>query len=160
MRILLLSDLHIPTKLLGIPEKLLNQVSSFDSVIGLGDYVDLETVLTLKKISKQFFAVHGNMDYPDVKEYLPATLKLILGGYTIALCHGWGPPFGIKERILNLFDPRPNIILYGHTHQTDYSTFKDTIFINPGSLAESNSYAILELCDNRVKVEFGNVQKE
>ncbi len=158
MKILVVSDLHIPTKLPDFPEELVHLLGSYDCVIGLGDYVNLETVMILKKFSKQFYAVHGNMDYPDVKEHLSSILKLNLAGYLIGLCHGWGSPFGLKERILSLFDPKPNIILYGHTHQADCSTLQSVTFINPGSIAESGSYAILELCENSINVLSKNLR--
>ncbi|AEH50797.1 metallophosphoesterase family protein [Pseudothermotoga thermarum] len=159
MKILLVSDLHIPVRLSSFPEELIEQLPNFDCVIGLGDYVDLDTVLVLKKFSKQFYGVHGNMDYPDVKEYLPATLTINLMGYTIGLCHGWGPPFGLREKILNLFSPKPQIIFYGHTHETDHSKLSGTTFVNPGSLGESGNYAVVELCKDFVKVEFKRLQK-
>jgi len=154
-RYLLVSDLHVPTRLSEIPEDFLKSLKDFDGVIGLGDYVDLDTVILLEKFSKDFTGVHGNMDYPDVKEKLPFSKVLVIEGVTFGLCHGWGAPWDVKERILRTFSEKPQVILFGHTHVPEDVTFSGVRFINPGSFAEG-SYALLTIDGGEVRFELRN----
>lgn len=83
MKILVISDIHVPTRLKEIPPALVDTFKEVDQVVALGDFVDMETVLTIKGLKQNFQAVHGNMDYPDVKEYLPS--KKVLSSKTLGL---------------------------------------------------------------------------
>lgn len=154
MKLLLLSDIHIPIYLKSLPKCLVEIAKEVDAVIGLGDYVDLNTVLELRAISKNFYGVHGNMDEIDVKESLPQVLTVHLGSFDVGLCHGWGPPYQIRERILKLFEEKPRVIFYGHTHFIDDSELDGVRFINPGSFGENGSVAIVEICDHELTVSF------
>ncbi|KAF2957604.1 metallophosphatase [Thermotoga sp. Ku-13t] len=154
MKLLLVSDTHVPTYLRSLPNNLIELARQVDVVIGLGDYIDLNTVLELKSVARNFYGVHGNMDDIDVKDTLPQFLMVHLGGFNIGLCHGWGPPYQLRERILKLFEEKPHVIFYGHTHFPDDSLLGNVRFINPGSFGENGSFAVVEICDSRLKVSF------
>jgi hypothetical protein len=154
MKLLLVSDTHVPVYLKSLPAGLIELAKQVDIVAGLGDYVDLNTVLELKFVSRNFYAVHGNMDEVDVKDSLPQVLTVHIGGLNVGLCHGWGPPQHIRERILKFFEEKPHVIFYGHTHFPDDSQLEGTRFINPGSFGENGSIAIVEICDSQLKVNF------
>lgn len=154
MKLLLLSDTHVPVYLKSLPKSLADLAKEVDTVVGLGDYTNLNTVLELKAISKNFYGVHGNMDEIDVKENLPQVLVVRFGPFDVGLCHGWGPPYQIRERILNLFEEKPQVIFYGHTHFIDDSELKNVRFINPGSFGENGSVAIVEICGQMLAVNF------
>jgi len=153
LRILLVSDLHVPVRLSTLPNSLLNLLQEADMTIACGDYVDLDTVLTLKTYSRQFYGVHGNMDYADVKEHLPSQALVQIDSLMIGICHGWGAPHQIRERILSTFKNKPQIIFYGHTHSTDDSFVESVRFINPGAFCDG-SFALVETCVNQLRVDF------
>jgi len=154
MKLLLVSDTHVPVYLRSLPSSLIELAKQMDVVVGLGDYVDLNTVLELKSVSRNFYAVHGNMDEIDVKETLPQTLTVHIAGLNVGLCHGWGPPQQIRERILKLFEEKPHVVFYGHTHFPDDSHIEETRFVNPGSFGENGSVAVVEICNSQLKVSF------
>lgn len=158
MKLLLLSDIHIPVYLKSLPKDLIDLAKKVDAVIGLGDYVDLNTVLELRAISKNFYGVHGNMDEIDVKEILPQVLTVRFGSLDVGFCHGWGPPYQIRERIFKLFEEKPRMIFYGHTHFVDDSELDGVRFINPGSFGENGSFASVEICDQGLKINFGKLR--
>ncbi|AIY87245.1 MULTISPECIES: metallophosphoesterase family protein [unclassified Thermotoga] len=151
-RFLLISDSHVPVRMASLPDEILNSLKEYDGVIGLGDYVDLDTVILLEKFSKEFYGVYGNMDYPDVKEHLPFSKVLLVEGVTIGMCHGWGAPWDLKDRLLKVFNEKPQVILFGHTHEPEDTVKSGVRFLNPGSLAEG-SYAVLELDGGEVRFE-------
>lgn len=154
MKILLVSDLHVPTRLPSLPSELLHLTEQADLVVATGDFVDLQTVLLLKESSKQFYAVHGNMDDVEVKEYLPSQMLVQFEALRIGICHGWGSPQSIRERILRVFHDKPDVIFYGHTHEFDNSFLESVRFINPGSFCDNKSFALVDICNSQVKVEF------
>lgn len=154
MKLLLVSDTHVPVYLKSLPSSLIDLAKEVDAVMGLGDYIDLNTVLELRSVAKNFYAVHGNMDDVDVKETLPQVLTVHLGEIDIGLCHGWGPPYQLRERILKLFEKKPHVIFYGHTHFPDDSQIEGVRFINPGSFGENGSVAIVEICELQLRVSF------
>ena len=159
MRIVVLSDTHIPRYQREIPSVVLKEIENSDGVMALGDFTNLETVLLLERSSKRFFGVHGNMDDYDVKEYLSFKKIVVLEGLTLGLCHGWGAPFDIKERIYDLFSEKPQIILYGHTHTPDFSRFRDVVFINPGTSTRGGSFGILVLKDGKFDFEVMDIPR-
>ncbi len=154
MNILLISDLHVPTRLATLPKELLHLAQKVDSVFVAGDFVDLQTVLALQNASRQFYAVHGNMDDIEVKDYLPSKMLFQIEQLKIGMCHGWGSPQQIRERILSTIHEKPDILFYGHTHKIDDSFLGSVRFINPGSFCDDRSFALVELCGNQVKIEF------
>lgn len=154
MNILLISDIHVPTRLPVLPNELLRLAEQFDLVIAVGDFVDLQTVLALKASSKQLYAVHGNMDDVQVKEHLPSKLLVQFESVRVGICHGWGSPQQIRERILSTFDDKPGVLFYGHTHKTDDSFLGSVRFINPGSFCDDRSFALVEICNSQLKIEF------
>ncbi|MCD6442388.1 MAG: YfcE family phosphodiesterase [Thermotogae bacterium] len=147
MRFVVLSDTHIPRYQREIPSLILKEIERSDGVIALGDFTNLETVLFLERSSKRFFGVHGNMDDYDVKEYLSFKKIVVLEGLTLGLCHGWGPPSDIRERIYDVFQEKPKLILYGHTHTPDLSEFRGVSFLNPGTATKGGTFGILDLKD-------------
>ncbi len=157
MRILLISDLHVPTKLHSLPDELLHIAQQVDAVIATGDFVDLQTVLTLQASSKNLYAVHGNMDDIDVKEHLPSKMMVQIESMKVGICHGWGSPLSIRDRILSVFDDKPDIIFYGHTHKTDDSVLESVRFINPGSFCDDKSFALVEICGSQLKIQFNRL---
>ncbi|MDK2887041.1 MAG: uncharacterized protein PWP54_1621 [Thermosipho sp. (in: thermotogales)] len=140
---LVISDLHIPTRNNEIHPKIVEEAKLSDGIFALGDFVDIDTVIYLQTLNRNFFAVSGNMDYIDVKNYLPPQKIVKVGKFNIGLTHGSGPHFNIHKRIANWFPDDVNIILFGHIHIPTDLTFKEKRFFNPGTAMET--YGILEI---------------
>jgi len=156
-RYLVISDTHIPTRQDEIPAIVFEELENCDGIIALGDFVDIDTVMILKKSTKNFYGVHGNMDFPDVKDYLPFSTLLQIEGVALGLCHGWGAPWGIKKRILSHFKEKPDIILFGHTHEFEDSIENGVRFLNPGAATKRGTFGILTIDGRNVKFELKKI---
>jgi uncharacterized protein len=97
-------------------------------------------------------AVHGNVDDDSVRESLPETCCVDLGGrLRIGIVHVPGPRAGREERLVSRF-PGCAAIVYGHTHVPHVERHGDVWILNPGSPTERRRAprrTMLELWTNR-----------
>ena len=152
---LVVSDIHVPTHQRDIPLVFYDIAKEVDGIIAVGDFIDLDTVLTLQSIAKTFHGVHGNVDRFDVKEYLPEMKTILVEGLTIGLIHGWGPPWDLRERIYRRFLDVPDldVIIYGHTHEPFDGVEHGIRFLNPGTATPGGTYAILTVRGKEISFE-------
>ncbi len=154
-RFLVISDTHVPVYQSDIPAKIYEIAKDFDGIIGLGDFTNLETVLSLEAIAKAFYGVHGNMDDFDVKTHLPVKKVVVIEGLTIGMTHGWGPPFDIRKRIYESFRGVDDldVIMYGHTHEPFDGMERGIRFLNPGTATPGGTYGVLTISGRDLKFE-------
>lgn len=65
---------------------------------------------------------------------------------SIAACHGWGPRSTVPNRVAEHFlaaEEVPDLVCFGHTHQRYFSNEHGVQLVNPGSLGESGSWALV-----------------
>jgi hypothetical protein len=106
-----------------------------EKILHAGDFVDWSVAEYLSKL-KEFIAVCGNMDPPDIRKAFPQKRMIELGKFKIGLIHGGGSPFGIESRVRDEFD-EVDTIIYGHTHTPANHQVKNILFFNPGSPTRS-----------------------
>ncbi len=161
MKIGLISDTHIRDADSGEAKNLLKLVEGFfsgvDTIFHAGDILTLDFLNELEKIAP-VEAVHGNMDPELTRSILPGKKLIEVNNLTIGLIHGSGPPRGMRPRLLPSFYPRPDIIIYGHTHHPDDTHENGVWFINPGSpndrhFTNINSLAILHFENESPRLE-------
>lgn len=161
MKIGLLSDTHIhdadSEEARSLIRLLKKVFSGVDIIFHAGDILTLDFLQELEKIAP-VDAVHGNMDHIITRSSLPEKKLIEVENLTIGLIHGSGPPAGIRQRLLPSFYPRPDIIIYGHTHHPDDTHENGVWFINPGSptdrhFTDINSLAILHFENEKPRVE-------
>ena len=154
MKILVLSDTHIPQAAEELPSKIYDEVKSADLLLHAGDITSLIFLKNLQKLAKDVKAVYGNMDCPSLREILPKKEVIKVNGFSIGLIHGWGAPSGLIDLAEKEFqDKRPDIIIFGHSHQPLCLNKNGILFFNPGSptdkvFSESNSYGIITINDS------------
>ena len=147
-----ISDTHIPGRMDRLPLELLHAFSEVDCIIHAGDIISMPVIEQLKKIAP-VYAVHGNMDGPDVRRHLPDKYILEIEGKRIGITHGAGDPFTIKRRILKLFkDSSVDCIVFGHTHHAEVEMRDDILLVNPGSptdrmFTKRQSFALITIDD-------------
>lgn len=154
MKIGVISDTHIPHRAKKIPKKITQLFSNVDLIIHAGDLVDISILDELEIIAK-VEVVKGNMDGADN----PYPIKKILSieELKIGLIHGYGSPFGLRDRIRKEFDEL-DIIIYGHSHKPYNKTENGILFFNPGTPTDKifalyNSIGILEINGKEAKGE-------
>ena len=160
-RILCVSDIHIPTRRKDFPyDQIVKKIKniSIDYVFGLGDYVSIDGLNKLYLFEKKVYAVSGNMDDEIVKYEINTKINLEIEGLRIGLIHGWGPPWGMRERIRKEFN-NVDLICFGHTHKKFFKEENGIYFFNPGAISgerykKNKSFGILTINQRDIKVDF------
>jgi putative phosphoesterase len=149
MRVAVLADTHVNT-IEDLPEKIIDALSTVDLIIHAGDFTDVQLLRDLEELRK-VKAVQGNMDSKELKAMLPAKEIVEIMNKRIGIAHGSGSPWGIEERVREVFEAdRIDILVYGHSHQSQNKVIKDILFLNPGKATDS--FGILTI-DGGVKGE-------
>jgi putative phosphoesterase len=85
-------------------------------------------------------AVRGNMD--PAMPGIPSKKVIRVNDFAIGLIHGWGPPDGLEERVLQEFKDVPlDCLVYGHSHRPICTRRDGILFLNPGSATDRRSMA-------------------
>lgn len=154
MKIVVLSDTHIPQAAEELPHKIYDELKSADLLLHAGDITSLIFLKNLQKLAKGIKAVYGNMDCPSLRKILPKKEVIKVNGFTIGLIHGWGSPSGLVDLVEKEFqEKKPDIIIFGHSHQPLCLNKNGILFFNPGSptdkvFSEANSYGIIYINDS------------
>jgi putative phosphoesterase len=154
MRIAVLADTHVD-RLEYLPRKIVDALTTADLIIHAGDFTDVQLLRELQRLG-EVRAVHGNMDSRELKAELPIKEIVETEDKRIGITHGSGAPWGIEERIGKTFESdRIDIIVYGHSHQSQNKVINDVLFFNPGKATDS--FGILTI-DGGAKGEIVNSQ--
>ncbi|MFF3501312.1 metallophosphoesterase family protein [Streptomyces sp. NPDC003247] len=133
MRLLLMSDTHLPKRAKALPAPLLDEVPRADVVIHAGDWVDTATLDLLEGRSRRLLAVHGNNDGADLRARLPEVAYADLGGLRFGVVHETGPAQGREARCAARF-PGLDVLVFGHSHIPWDTTAPGGLrLLNPGS---------------------------
>ncbi|MGW3681731.1 metallophosphoesterase family protein [Streptomyces prasinus] len=133
MRLLLVSDTHVPLRAKRLPSELLDEVERADVVVHAGDWVDVPTLDLLEARARRLIGVFGNNDGPELRERLPEVARAELGGVRFGVVHETGPARGREARCAQRF-PDLDVLVFGHSHiPWDTGTPGGPRLLNPGS---------------------------
>lgn len=133
MRLLLVSDTHVPLRAKQLPSELLDEVERADVVVHAGDWVDVPTLDLLEARARRLIGVFGNNDGPELRERLPEVARAELGGLRFGVVHETGPARGREARCAQRF-PDLDVLVFGHSHiPWDTSAPGGPRLLNPGS---------------------------
>lgn len=157
MRIIVLSDTHVPVCSNTLPSKIYDYITGSDLIIHAGDIVEksfLDELKTLKEVK----AVCGNMDSQELSKCLPKKLTFVAGNKKIGITHGYGCKGDVLKNVMGTFKEKLDIIIFGHTHTVINKKIDGTIYFNPGSatdIATSNkcSFGVIDIDDDKIKTE-------
>ena len=133
MRLLIMSDTHVPARAKDLPPLLWDDVAAADVVIHAGDWVTARLVDELAERSARLVGVYGNNDGPEVRERLPEVARVTLDGLRIAVVHETGGKAGREIRADHDY-PDTDLLIFGHSHiPWDTTAPTGLRLINPGS---------------------------
>ncbi|MFF1301385.1 metallophosphoesterase family protein [Streptomyces sp. NPDC058307] len=133
MRLLLMSDTHLPKRAKQLPAPLLAELPHADVVVHAGDWVDTATLDLLESRSARLVAVHGNNDGPELRARLPEVAYAELGGLRFAVVHETGAAQGREARCAARY-PDTDVLVFGHSHIPWDTTAPGGLrLLNPGS---------------------------
>ncbi len=134
MRIGVISDTHART-VDEIPAAVLKALADVDLIVHAGDFTERAVLEGLKALA-EVRAVCGNMDSGELKQLLPQKELFAVAGKRVGLVHGSGGPWGIANRVRQLFGD-VDLIIYGHSHQAFSQHIQGSLLFNPGRARES-----------------------
>jgi len=154
VRILVISDTHIPRSALDMPEAVYKEIENVDLIVHAGDLVEKDFLEKLKAL-RDTKAVCGNMDSPELCRILKPKEEFEAGSFKIGLLHGYGAPANLVEIVRSEFKG-VDVIIFGHSHSALNIKKDGILFFNPGSptdkiFAQTNTYGILEVTDKKIE---------
>ena len=157
MTVAVISDTHLPRGTRLIPEACLDRLRTADLILHAGDLTAATILDGLETLGPPVHAVHGNMDDSTLRDRLPETRVVDLGGLSIGMTHDAGPRTGCEERLAARF-PGCAAVVYGHTHEPQVARVGETWILNPGSPTErrrapSHTMLVLEIQDGAIRPE-------
>ncbi|MFF2852221.1 metallophosphoesterase family protein [Streptomyces sp. NPDC058001] len=133
MRLLLMSDTHLPRRAKHLPGELLDRIPLADVVVHAGDWVDTATLDLLESRARHLIGVYGNNDGPALRARLPEVARAELGGLRFGVVHETGSAQGRERRCRARF-PDLDVLVFGHSHIPWDSTAEGGLrLLNPGS---------------------------
>ncbi|MDP3804895.1 MAG: metallophosphoesterase family protein [Candidatus Omnitrophota bacterium] len=154
MKILVLSDTHIPRTTHDFPQEIYDAIEGADMILHAGDFVEKDVLDKLKSL-RPTTAVYGNMDAASLHNVLNQKEVIEVDSLKIGLIHGYGAPADLIDTVKSQFKGM-DAIVFGHSH-APINIMKDGIlFFNPGSptdkiFAKTNSYGILEVTGKKIE---------
>ena len=138
MRLLLLSDTHLPVRARSLQDQVWRLVDEADLVIHAGDWVDVATLDSLQARASRLVGVAGNNDGPALRERLGEVARVEVEGVRIAVIHETGAAAGREARCDARFGPASDapadLLVFGHSHiPWDSTTPGGVRLLNPGS---------------------------
>ena len=161
MKLLLLSDTHLPVRAKALQDQVWELVDEADLVIHAGDWVDVATLDALSARARQILGVAGNNDGPELWERLGEVARVEVEGVRIAVIHETGAAAGREARCDARFGPASDapaeVLVFGHSHiPWDSTTPGGVRLLNPGSPTDRRRQPVgtvmtLEVADGAVR---------
>ncbi|MGC8765911.1 MAG: YfcE family phosphodiesterase [Brevinematia bacterium] len=152
-RILVLSDSHGRKYL--IREAIEKNKDNIDMIFHLGDFSqDMMDIAPSQNIDT--FVIKGNMDpfIPKNDGFAYEEMKIDVEGIKIWAIHGhqYEAHFSNEKLYKKATEEKINLVLYGHTHKSEFLKKGEVYIFNPGALKE-RSYGIIKIDKNEVEAE-------
>src|SRR4051794_21464599 len=112
MKIIVLSDTHIPKRAKSLPPRLLEELEAADLIIHAGDWQTVDVYNHLKTFTN-VEGVFGNVDGEEIKDMFPEKRIVEAGGYKIGITHGHGTGKTTEKRAVQMFaDDKVDCIIF------------------------------------------------
>ncbi|MFC5530201.1 metallophosphoesterase family protein [Cohnella yongneupensis] len=161
MKIVVISDTHMPRSSSKLPERLIAELANADAILHAGDWTSMD-VYPIVSAYAPTYGVSGNNDGPDIVKKFGLKKIVQLGSCRIGLIHGHGTNKSIatETRAIDAFKgKRLDAIVYGHSHTPVLKRIAGgTIVLNPGSPTDKRrqprySFAIMRIIEGKLVAE-------
>lgn len=133
MKIVVISDTHIPKKAKMIPSRLVTDLKKADLIVHAGDWQTIDVFNALSAYAK-VEGVVGNVDGADIQQHFRGKEILHINGFKIGITHGHGQKMTTEKRAIATFEEdHVNCIIFGHSHIPVLKHENDVLIFNPGS---------------------------
>ncbi len=133
MRIVLISDTHLPHRGRDLPAPVWAEVDRADVVVHAGDWVSVDLLDDLERRSARLVGCWGNNDAPALRSRLPERADVVLAGVRFSVTHETGSSAGRDARMAAHY-PDTDVLVFGHSHIPWDSTAETGLrLLNPGS---------------------------
>ena len=132
IRLLLVSDTHVPVRAKDLPARVWSEVDAADVVVHAGDWVDIALLDGLEQRSRRLLACWGNNDGPALRARLPEVASATLEGVRVAVVHETGARHRREER-MRAAHPDTDLLVFGHSHIPWDTEWEGLRLLNPGS---------------------------
>ena len=133
MKIIVISDTHMPRMAKGLPSRLKSELITANLILHAGDWQTREVFEALISYAP-VDGVCGNVDGQDLIEKFGYKKILTLEGFRIGLVHGHGRKGTTEERAIEAFSGTElDMIIFGHSHIPMKKKVDGMILFNPGS---------------------------
>jgi uncharacterized protein len=133
VRLLLISDTHVPKRARDLPARVWDEVATADVVVHAGDWVTAQLLDQLETRASRIVACWGNNDGPALRRRLPERADATLAGVRFTVVHETGASAGREARMSRLY-PDTDVLVFGHSHiPWDTTAPTGLRLLNPGS---------------------------
>jgi uncharacterized protein len=127
-----------------------------EHILHAGDVGSLDVLVRLEALAP-VTAVVGNTDGPALRERLPETARLELGGVRIVVLHGHRIPAATAAAAAAAH-PDAGLVVFGHSHHAEARRIGGVLAVNPGSagprrFGDPVTAAIVQLRDGSASAE-------
>lgn len=156
MKILVISDTHMPKSAEDLPQAIYDRIKDVDMIIHAGDIAEKEILDKLEAL-RPTKAVCGNMDSMKLRSSLKEKEVIEVEGVKIGLVHGHGAPIHLMDTVKKEFKD-VDAVIFGHSHKAINEVRDGILYFNPGSptdtvFAPYRSFGILEVNKGKIKGE-------
>ena len=159
MKIIIISDTHMPKKAKKLPEALLQSLIDTDYIIHLGDWQDESLFEELERFAP-IEGVAGNVDSDSIIRRFGYSKIVTFFQYRIGLVHGHlGKGRTTEARAIDTFkEEHVHAIFFGHSHIPLFKTMNNTVLFNPGSPTDKRrqpnfSFGTMQLTEHEFRLE-------
>jgi hypothetical protein len=133
MRLVLISDTHLPHRGRDLPDQVWSAIDAADAVIHAGDWVGVDLLDALEARAARLIGCWGNNDGPVLRSRLPERADVTLAGVRFTVVHETGSAAGRETRMSATY-PDTDVLVFGHSHiPWDTLAPNGLRLLNPGS---------------------------
>jgi uncharacterized protein len=136
MKIVVISDTHMPKKAKSLPDQVVTELKQSDLIIHAGDWQTIEVYEELLQYG-EVKGVFGNVDSEELQALLPEKSIIEIKGFKMGLVHGHGKRWTTERRAIEAFKYTPvDCIIFGHSHIPVLKEVNGILLFNPGSCTD------------------------